>query len=243
MTNRIKRAIIILYLLTSITVIFGQTKNEYRELDNKVKILNDKNKSLEDKLQRLEYENQSLLNQYNNIAIQYQHTNDRLNNYLTFTAIVASIFGVLIALAGIYIGFESLRSQNRRRDAIKTLEDAKRYVNNKKGDFDILIDEKKKLLQLEYDKLTQLIKDKLLSDIEIETSKVREVAVKKTEEIQNLSVEQQTNKTIELLGKRLEFFENIGIPDDPEILFSKAKILREKSMHREAILLLEKLVG
>ncbi|CAM3869690.1 hypothetical protein FLSI110296_00405 [Flavobacterium sinopsychrotolerans] len=98
------------------------------------------------------------------------------------------------------------------------------------------------MLQSEYDKLIQLIKDKLLSDIAIETSKIKEAAEKKTEEIQSLSVEQQTNKTIELLEKRLEFFENVGIPDDPEILFSKAKILREKNMHKEAILLLEKLV-
>jgi tetratricopeptide (TPR) repeat protein len=226
-----RKTLIILSLLVITTLTFGQNKDE--RVDNK---------NLEVRIEKMEYENQNLHNQYSNLTIQYQQTNDRLNNYLTFTAIVASIFGVLIALAGIYIGFESLRSQNRRKDAIKTLEDAKNYVNDKKSDFDNLLDEKKKLLQSEYDKLTQLIKDKLLSDIEIETSKVREVAVKKAEEIQNLSVEQQTNKTIELLEKRLEFFENVGIPDDPEILFSKAKILREKKMHQEAILLLEKLV-
>lgn len=240
-----KTTLIIICLLTSITLAFGQTKDnkaEYKKLEDKTKILEKSNQELENKIQKIEYENQNLLNQLNNITIQYQHTNDRLNNYLTYTAIVASIFGVLIALAGIYIGFESLRSQNRRKDAIKTLEDAKKYVNGKKTEFDSLLDNKKKLLQSEYDQLVQIIKDKLLSDISIETSKIKEVAEKKTEEIQSYSVEQQTNKTIELLEKRLEFFENVGIPDDPEILFSKAKILREKGMNREAILLLEKLV-
>lgn len=243
---KMKKTLIILYLLTSITLTFGQTKDknsEYKRLEDKTNILEDKNQVLEYKIQNMELENKNLLNQYNNITIQYQHTNDRLNNYLTFTAIVASIFGVLIALAGIYIGFESLRSQNSRKDAIKTLEDAKNYVNGKKTEFDGLIDDKKKLFQSEYDKLIQLLKDKLLSDIAIETSKIKEVAEKKTEEIQSLSVEQETNKAIELLEKRLEFFENVGIPDDPEILFSKAKILREKNMHQEAILLLEKIVS
>jgi tetratricopeptide (TPR) repeat protein len=226
-----EKAFTILLLLITIALTFGQPK------DNKADI-----KNLQEKIEKIEYENQNLQNNYSNLSNQYQHTNDRLNNYLTYTANIASIFGILIALAGIYIGFESLRSQNRRKDAIKTLEDAKSYVNGKKTEFDELIDDKKKLLQSEYDKLIQLIKDKLLSDIAIETSKIKEVAEKKTEEIQSLSVEQQTNKTIELLEKRLEFFENVGIPDDPEILFSKAKILREKNMHQEAILLLEKLV-
>ena len=211
-----KKVFIFLVLLTATTLTFAQPKDDKAEY-----------KKLQEKIEKMEYENQNLQNNYSNLTLQYQQTNDRLNNYLTFTAIVASIFGVLIALAGIYIGFESLRSQNRRKDAIKTLEDAKKYVNDKKTEFDTLIDDKKKLLQSEYDKLTQLIKDKLLSDIEIETSKVRVLAEKKTEEIQNFSVEQQTNKTIELLEKRLEFFENVGIPDDPEILFSKSKILRE----------------
>ncbi|MFY7742906.1 MAG: hypothetical protein ACOVQR_09675 [Flavobacterium sp.] len=240
-----KHTIIIFIFFTTITLTFGQTKNtnaEYKKLKEKSQLLENDNQKLEERIRKMEFENQNLLNQYNSIASQYQHTNDRLNNYLTFTGIIASIFGVLIALAGIYIGFESLRSQNRRKDAIKTLEDAKNYVNDKKSEFDSLISDKKKLLQSEYDKLIQIIRDKLLSDIAIETSKIKEVAEKKTEEIQSLSIEQETNKTIEILEKRLEFFENVGIPDDPEILFSKAKLLREKNMHQEAIKLLEKLV-
>jgi tetratricopeptide (TPR) repeat protein len=240
-----KYNLIILVFLTTIILTFGQTKDiktEYKKLEEKTQTLEKNNQTLEDRIRKMEFENQNLLNQYNSITSQYQQTNDRLNNYLTFTGIIASIFGVLIALAGIYIGFESLRSQNRRKDAIKTLEDAKNYVNDKKSEFDSLISDKEKLLQSEYDKIIQIIKEKLLSDIAIETSKLKEVAEKKTEEIQSLSIEQETNKTIELLEKRLEFFENVGIPDDPEILFSKAKLLREKKMHQEAIKLLEKIV-
>jgi|GEM_PF-3351764 len=237
--------VIVLYFLTTITFSIGQTKENHsghKKNEETINKLESNTQVFEGKLRKLELENQNLINQYNNIATQYQHTNDRLNNYLSVTGNVASIFGILIALAGIYIGFESLKSQRKSREAFRTLEDAKNYVNDKKLEFDSLITDKKQLLQSEYDKLIQLIKDKLLSDITIETSKLKVLAEKKTEEIQNLSIEQETNKTIELLEKRLEFFENVGIPDDPEILFSKAKLLREKKMHHEAIKLLEKIV-
>lgn len=116
-----KKALIFLLITTFITQTIGQTK------ENKADY-----KKLQEKIEKMGYDNQNIQKQYDNLTIQYQQTNDRLNNYLTFTGIVASIFGLLIALAGIYIGFESLRSQNRRKDAIKTLEDAKDYVNEKK---------------------------------------------------------------------------------------------------------------
>lgn len=198
--------------------------------------------ALEEELKNSESDYIKLKGEFDNLETVYQQTNDRLNNYLTYTAIVASIFGVLIALAGIYIGFESLRSQNRRRDAIKTLEDAKSYVNSKKTDFDELVESKKSLLQDEYDSIIQLLKEKLLNDIEFETSKVKSIVEQKSDEIKKFSIEEQSSKTIELLEKRLEFFENIGIPDDPKILFSKGKLLYEKEMYAEAISLFEKLI-
>ncbi|MDR4895001.1 MULTISPECIES: tetratricopeptide repeat protein [unclassified Chryseobacterium] len=223
---------ILILLFFSINNIYSQANNNFQKEINEIK--------KENTAQKIEYE--ILKKDFNNLTIQYQQTNDRLNNYLTFTGIIASIFGVLIALSGIYIGFESLKSQRKTKEAIKTLEEAKKYVNNKKTDFDSVIEDKKNLLQTEYDKIIQLFKDKLLNDIELETSKVKDIVSKKSEEIQNISIEEQNNKTIEILEKRLEFFENVSIPDDPEILFSKAKILAEKKMHREAIQMFEKVI-
>jgi len=101
------------------------------------------------KVQTMELENENLKKSYENLSIQYQHTNDRLNNYLSYTANVSAIFGILIALAGIYIGFESLKTQNKAKDAVKTLEEAKSYVTDKKTEFDGLIESKKQLLQNE----------------------------------------------------------------------------------------------
>jgi tetratricopeptide (TPR) repeat protein len=172
----------------------------------------------------------------------YQLTNDRLNNYLTFTGIISAIFGLIIALAGIYIGFASLKAQKRNDAAIKTLEEAKNYVSGKKTEFDGLMNQKISELEGEYQRIIKIFKDKLLADIDFETSKVKAVVEKKSKEIENFSVQENTSKTIEVLEKRLEFFENIGIPDDPQILLSKAKILREKEMHEEAITLLDKIL-
>ncbi|MEK0337221.1 MAG: tetratricopeptide repeat protein, partial [Nitrosopumilus sp.] len=179
----------------------------------------------------------------NEVVRSYQVTNDRINNYLTFTGIFAMIFGVIIALAGIFIGFESLKSQRRRKEAIKTLEQAKQYVEGKKSDFDKTIDEKIKNIDSEYQKILKLSKERLLADVEAVTQKVKEVAQKKSKEIEDYSIEEKTDKTLESLQKRIEFFESIGIPDDPKILLSKAKLLSEKEMHNEAIELLEKLIN
>lgn len=202
----------------------------------------DNTKVFEEKVRELEKELAIQKNQNNNITQLYQTTNDRLNNYLSYTANVAAIFGILIALAGIYIGFESLKSQNRNNQAVRTLEEAKTYVEGKKNDFDDLILSKKAVLEEDYKKITDLIRERLLTDIEVETSKVKRIAELKTEEISSLSMPESHEKTLNMLEKRLEFFENIGIPDDPEILFSKAKLLVEKKMIAGAIELFEKVV-
>lgn len=197
---------------------------------------------LREQVKKLETEHVIQQNQLNNMSLMYQATNDRLNNYLTYTGIVASVFGILIALAGIYIGFQSFKSQNKIKQAIRTLEEAKAYVEGKKTEFDSEIASKKAIIDDDYKKILNLIRDKLLSDIEVETTKVKEMAEKKTEEIANFSVSGNSEKALTLLEKRLEFFENIGIPDDPDILLSKAQILREKGMVTESIELLEKII-
>jgi len=181
----------------------------------------------------------ALLNQTINT---YQQTNDRINNYLTFTGIIATIFGLIIALGGFLIGFESIKSQRKTDQAIKTLEEAKNYVKNKKSEFDNIITNKISELEEEYKNILKLSKERLVDDVNFETKKVKDIAQKKSQEIEEYSVDEKTDKTLELLQKRIAFFENIGIPDDPDILLSKAKLLSNKEMHLEAIELLEKLV-
>lgn len=192
--------------------------------------------SLETKVSR--YENELLDETIKSV----QQTNDRIDNYLTFTGIIATIFGVIIAVGGVFIGFESIRSQSRRDEAIKTLEEAKRYVENKKSDFDQAITKKIGELDIEYQNILILSKERLLEDINSETQKVKEIAQRKSQEIEDYSIEERTDEKMDSLQKRILFFENIGIPEDPKILLSKAKLLSEKKMHSEAIELLKKLI-
>jgi|SRR6185437_882116 len=170
----------------------------------------------------------------------YQLNNDRIGNYLTFTGVIATIFGLIIALGGIFIAFESIKSQRTKDEAIRTLEGAKKYVEDKKEAFNKIVDDKSNEISLEYKKIVTLFKEQLINDIDKETQNVKEMASKKTREIEQFNVAQKSNKAVEDLQRRIEFFENIGIPDDPLILLSKAKLLSEKNKHAEAIELLKK---
>ena len=203
-----------------------QTNQEYVEkisaLENKIK----------------DYENRLL----SETIRSYQQTNDRINNYLTFTAIIATIFGVIIAVGGVFIGFESMQSRKRRNEAIKTLEEAKSYVEDKKSDFDETITEKLVELNNEYQKMLTFSKERLLEDVNTETQNVKEIAQKKSQEIEDYSIDEKTDEKMESLQKRIRFFENIGIPEDPKILISKAKLLSKKGTHLDAIELLKKLI-
>lgn len=210
---------------------FSMQKKVFANQENE-KIIND----LENKIDKYKEE---LLKE---TISSYQQTNDRINNYLTFTTIIATIFGVIIAFGGIFIGFESIKSSRRREEAIKTLEEAKKYVEDKKSEFDQTIDNKLKDLEIEYQKILTISKERLEEDINIETQKVKDKAQMKSQEIEDYSIDEKTDKKMESLQKRIQFFENIGIPDDPKILFSKAKILMEKEMNIEAIELLKKLI-
>lgn len=174
---------------------------------------------------------------------QYQETNDRINTHITFLSLIATIFGTIIAVGGILIGFESIKSSKRRNEAIKTLEEAKRYVEEKKTQFDGELTQKKADVEKEYASLVALLKEQLLKDINEQTSNFEKITAKKTEEIESYSIKQENEVVIENLTRRLKFFENVGIPDDAEILLSKAKLLGEKNMHSESIEILEKIIS
>ena len=47
---------------------------------------------------------------------------------ITFVGIIATIFGVTIALAGGFIGYEGIRARRKSKEAIDTLDKAKSFV-------------------------------------------------------------------------------------------------------------------
>lgn len=172
----------------------------------------------------------------------YELTNDRLNNHISYISLLSTMFGLLIAIGSVWIGYESIKSRKRTDEAIKTLEEAKKYVESKKNEFNTSINERLIDIDIEFQKVLGVLKEQLISDINIATKEVKTLAETKTQELQGYSIEKESDGALESLNRRIAFFENIGIPDDPKILLSKAKLLDEKKMYDEAIELLDKLI-
>jgi len=202
------------------------------------------------KLSQNEYEVNQLKLQNNDIKNDlinrtvgiYELTNDRLNTHISYISLLSTIFGLLIAIGSVWIGYESIKSRKRTDEAIKTLEEAKKYVESKKDEFNTSINERLKDIDIEFQKVLGVLKEQLISDINIATKEVKTLAETKTQELQGYSIEKESDGALESLNRRIAFFENIGIPDDPKILLSKAKLLDEKKMYDESIELLEKLI-
>lgn len=200
-------------------------------------------KQYEEKIRELENQNDEIKNDLINKTIGiYQITNDRLNTHISYISLISTIFGLIIAIGGVWIGYESIRSRKRTEQAIKTLEEAKKYVENKKEEFDESVHNRLEEIEIEFKEVLVIFKEQLVSDINRATDEVKTLAETKTQEIQNYSVEKKSDEALEGINRRISFFENIGIPDDPKILLSKAKLLDEKEMYNEAIELLEKLI-
>lgn len=189
---------------------------------------------------------ENYINEYNESSTKvidaYSLTNERINNQLTFIGIIATIFGVIIGLGTIYIGFESIKASQKRKSTLRTIEEAKTFVEDKKEKFDELLKGKYEEFNKEYTKLLKLAREQLIENLNTESDKMKELASKKSKELEDISIRQKPDKIIENISKKLEFFENVGIPDDPEVLLSKAKLLSDKEMYIESNQLLHKLV-
>ncbi|WP_258097437.1 tetratricopeptide repeat protein [Marinoscillum pacificum] len=216
------------------SLVFAQA-NSYDSLaydiDNQIKELKEKVNSLTEKE-----------NRDDELIQNYQLTNDRINNQLTYISVIATIFGVILALGSIFLGFESLKSNRERKDALATLEEAKAYVNKKKDEFDKLIADKLETIDTEYKKVLNLAKDQLIENIDNETNRVKNIALAKSKEIEEIKVENASEELKLEFDKKIEFLESIGIPDDPDVLKSKIELLRNREMYEEAVKLASKLI-
>lgn len=171
---------------------------------------------------------------YQNTVEISNRNSEMANRVISFVGWIATIFGVIIALVGIVIGLESLHSRKRRREAISTLEEAKSYVENKTKEFDKLIKEKFVEINNRSEKIIQMFLEQLTRDME-------DVA-RKAKKIQEEGITTESEKKIELLEKRIKFFEEVTLPDDPKLLYSKAIMFEEKGLIPESLKLLQKVI-
>jgi|GEM_PF-2182520 len=188
-----------------------------------------------ERLSRVEGDIEKLRNDLYITSIEAANRSGQATSRLiTFVGIIATIFGIIIALAGLFVGYEGMRARRKGREAMETLEGAK-----------LLIDaEVQKLREKskEVEKLIEVNLDQLKQDTETAAKKIEETSSKKIEELEAIDLTLEREGKIESLEKRIKFFEEIGMPDDPKLLYSKAMMLKEKGMKEESIELLRKVV-
>jgi len=226
---------LLLYMPQGWTASVAETEKSTGE--ESIKLTKPKND--QERLKKLEKDVENMSNDiHKGIREGYYRNNEAINNLTNFIGIIATIFGIIIALAGLFVGYESIRSRQRREEAIKTLEEAKSYVENKIKDFNKAIRERLK----EVDKLVQISLDQLAQDTKQAAKRVEEESARKVKEIEEKSIATEEKEKIDLLEKRIKFFEEIGMPDDPKLLFAKAMMCKEKKMLSESVGLLRRAI-
>ena len=162
----------------------------------------------------------------------YQKSCDAANRLISYMTLVATIFGIIIAIAAIYIGYESNKSRKRRNEAIRTLDNAKLYVEEKVKNFDNTIAEKYSYIDKRVNEVIQILLNQLSQETDALTNKRMDSNEGKISSL--------TKDKLEYIESRIKLFEEIGIPNDPNILYSKAMVLIDKEMLNESIELLIK---
>jgi len=162
----------------------------------------------------------------------FNRSSDAANRLITWVGVIATIYGIIIAIASLFIGFISFRNQKRSEEALKTLEGAKSYVNKVISEFDDIVKRKNEEINKKLNDFIQLSLEQLTQDTQ--------EAAKKVKEIEEKGITTEASKKIELLERRIKIFEDIGMPDDPKVLYSKAMVLKEKEELPGALELLHK---
>lgn len=88
------------------------------------------------------------------------------NALIKYIGAIATIFGIILAIAGLFIGFEGIRSRQRREEAIKTLENAKIYVDETVSEYREKMKIKTDEVELLAKETIKLAREQLNRDIE-----------------------------------------------------------------------------
>jgi tetratricopeptide (TPR) repeat protein len=175
----------------------------------------------------------------------FNRSSDAANRLINWVGIIATIYGIIIAIASLFIGFIAFRNQKRSEEALKTLEGAKSYVNQTlegaKSYVNKMISEFDDIVKRKNEEINKKLNDFIQLSLEQLTQDTQE-ATKKVKEIEEKGITTEASKKIELLERKIKIFEDIGMPDDPKVLYSKAMVYKEKQELHEALELLHKAI-
>lgn len=189
--------------------------------------------SYQDKIDKLQEELDKAKNDLHQGNIDaFNRSSDAANRLINWVGIIATIYGIIIAIASLFIGYVSIRNQRRSEEALKTLEGAKSYVDQKISEFDDIIKRKNEEINKKLNDFIQLSLEQLTQDTQ--------EAVKKVKEIEEKGITTEASKKIELLERKIKIFDDLGMPDDPKVLYSKAMVYKGKKELHEALELLHK---
>jgi peptidoglycan hydrolase CwlO-like protein len=130
--------------------------------------------SYQDRIDRLQEELDKTKHELHQANIDaFNRSSDAANRLITWVAVIATIYGIIIALASLFIGFISFRNQKRTEDALKTLEGAKSYVNKVISEFDDIAKQKHEEIDKKLNDFIQLSLEQLTQDTQEAAKKLK----------------------------------------------------------------------
>lgn len=187
----------------------------------------------------------------------YNRSSDAANRLISVMGVFATVYGILIAIASVIVGYVSIMSKKRRDEAITTLEGAKDYIENQVKVFDDQVEFRLTELNKKVDEAIQIMLVQLSQDAEDAVKQLNlgaeevskqinqsaEELANKIKEIEEQNIVRDTERKMEYLVRKVKLFEELGIPNDPKLLYSKAMIYKEKKQYINASELLEKIIS
>jgi len=231
LTNKTCLLFILIFLIINVVNGIAPQKD-----DSTSKNITSNNIIYQEEIQKLKKEIEVIRqDSYQKIIEAYNRSCESANRLVTYITMIATIFGIIIAIAGVFIGFESIRSRHRSEEAIRTLENAKLYVSEKVLEFDKTMLDKSKEIDKRFEEFYKISTAQLSQDVEETTKKIKD--------IQQKFIQTDAEKKLDALERKIEVFEEIGIPDDPNLLYAKAQIFEGKGMVQESLELINKAIN
>jgi hypothetical protein len=135
--------------------------------------------SYQEKIDKLQDELDKAKNDLHQGAIDaFNRSSDAANRLINWVGIIATIYGIIIAIASLFVGYISIRNQRRSEKAIKTLEGAKLYVDQKIVEFDQIVKRKIEETNKKLDEFIQIALEQLTQDTQEAAKKVKEIEEK-----------------------------------------------------------------
>lgn len=184
-----------------------------------------------------------------------EKTNEAANRVINYTTQIYTVFAVVLALFGLYFGYESIKRRNESEVILKSLKDADKYIKEENLKYNELIvkskeeiGQKKQMLEELYKEIQTVLAEQIAADMrklidekKAEVDKQMDEAGRKIKELTEKVLAPEIDGKLEQMEKRLEFFQGM-LPDDPKLLMAKAEFFEEKKQYEDSLLLLEKLV-